>query len=787
MESAPRPVELDSDSPLVEASSESVSENTDAMAETKTDNIIYQDLVETLFATKGSFLAGVAAGMLAPIIAWLSTWQDVYLQLIILMTCMGAYRISVLLAYTRQPPVQRRKDAWRWELRYAIGAIGFMTAVGVTAAILFVDHHDEMLAYYGVILMTGCAGALASRNSGRPMIVFGQVIGACAPLAIVCLFYYSFWYWGLTLVLIIGMISVKSTTTFLHANLETALRNGYEAVKQRTLFSLALNSMTHGLCMGNADLSVTVVNRRVFDFFGIVAATTPIKLEALAHAIGKSAGLSEQESQIFIERWKRHIAMPHANIFTHKLGERFFEFHCERAEAGSFITVIEDVTIQKSALREIERMAHFDDLTNLPNRYQFQETLEGEMLQLGPPGFQSALLNIDLDRFKEVNDTLGHSIGDQLLSAVGARLAGCVPQPHIVARLGGDEFCVLLRAGSRLPDVDELAAKILSEMHRTFVVENHVINIGASIGIAAAPKDSETSGGLLSCSDLALYQSKAQGRGKAIWYSQEMQEAVTRKRAIDTELRQAFLANEVVVYYQPVVDSRTATIVSFEALLRWRHPTKGMIPPGEFIPIAEETGMIIELGAWALREACNDAKFWPSNVRVAVNIAPRQFQQKDLARMVAQTLRDTGLEPDRLELEITETTLMEADDVESKLREIEALGVRLSLDDFGTGYSSLGYLNRFPVKKVKIDRSFARQSIESPKTQAIVSAISALAHDLSIDLVAEGVETDAQLTFMASKNIFLIQGYLYSPPRPIEEFRPLLAHWRDAPRLVSAA
>lgn len=762
-------------------------EKSEASAEMKTDNEIYQDLVDTLFATQGSFLAGIAAGMLAPIIAWLSTWQDVYLGLILLMSGMAAYRISVFLGYTRRPPALRRKEAHRWELRYAIGAVGFMTAVGVTAAILFVDHHDEMLAYYGVILMTGCAGALASRNSGRPMIVFGQVIGACAPLAIVCLFYYSFWYWGLTLVLIIGMISVKSTTTFLHANLETALRNGYEAVKQRTLFSLALNSMTHGLCMGDSDLSITVVNRRVFDFFGIVAASTPIKLDALAHAIGKSVDLSPQENKNFVERWTRHVAMPHTNIFTHKLGERFFEFHCERAEAGSFITVIEDVTLQKRALREIERIAHFDDLTNLPNRYQFQESLEAEMIELRQRGLQTALLNIDLDRFKEVNDTLGHSIGDQLLSAVGARLAACVPPPHLVARLGGDEFCVLLRAGVPLLDVDKLATAILAEMHRTFVIENHVINIGASIGIAAAPKDSETSGGLLKCSDLALYRSKAEGRGKSIWYAQEMQDALTRKRAIDTELRHAFLANELMVYYQPVVDSRTATIVSLEALLRWRHPTRGMISPSEFIPVAEETGMIIELGAWALRQACMDAKSWPSNIRIAVNIAPRQFQQKHLAEMVATTLRESELDPDRLELEITETTLMDADDVESKLREIEALGVRLSLDDFGTGYSSLGYLNRFPVKKVKIDRSFARQAIESPKTQAIISAISALAKDLSIDLVAEGVETDAQLAFMASKNIFLIQGYLYTRPRPIEELKPLLDGWRDAPRLVSAA
>lgn len=748
---------------------------------------IHGDLVETLFGTAGSFFAGLIGGLIAPGLAWLVLGDPVYLYFVALIAVLGAFRLYVFLAHARTPVSLRRRNSKKWERLYAIGAVGFMTAVGASVAVLFYNHYNDFLGIYSIVIMMSGLSGLAGRNAGRPWIVLAQSLGLALPLAIAAMLHEERRYLGLALIVVLLIISIHSTTKFLHGNLESALRNGLDATRQRQKFSLALNSMTHGLCMGDADLSVTVVNRRVIDFFGIVAAMTPIKLEALAHAIGASVGLSTQESKIFIERWKRHVTMPHANIFTHKLGERFFEFHCERAEAGSFITVIEDVTIQKRALREIERMAHFDDLTNLPNRYQFQDTLDEEMVQRRERGLQAALLNIDLDRFKEVNDTLGHSIGDQLLSAVGARLAACVPQPHVVARLGGDEFCVLLRAGENLPDVDDLAAQILSEMHRTFVIEKHVINIGASIGMAAAPKDSETSGGLLKCSDLALYRSKAEGRGRAIWYSQEMQEALTRKRAIDTELRHAFLANELVVYYQPVVDSRTATIVSLEALLRWRHPMRGMIAPDEFIPVAEETGMIIELGAWALRQACIDAKSWPTNVRVAVNIAPRQFQQKDLAAMVATTLRESGLEPDRLELEITETTLMEADDVENKLREIETLGVRLSLDDFGTGYSSLGYLNRFPVKKVKIDRAFARQAIESPKTQAIVSAISALAQDLSIDLVAEGVETDAQLAFMASKNIFLIQGYLYTRPRPIEEIRPLLDSWRDAPRLVSAA
>lgn len=755
---------------------------------TSADAEIYADLVETLFDTTETLVAGIIAGLLAPMVAWLSTGDPIYLALASLMGAIAAYRIHVLLWHNRSPVADRRRDAEIWERRYAIGAVSFMALLGLSAAILFHQHHNEMIGYYGVIIMTGVTGNLASRNAARPNIVFWQVVGTCLPLALTVLFSFSVWYWGLSAFLILGALSVFKTTKFLHGHLESALRNGLDASRQRQKFSLALNSMTHGLCMGDANLSISVINRRVIDFFGIVAATTPIRLEALAHAIGRSVDMSPVETQVFTERWKRHAAMPHANVFLHKIGERYFDFHCERAEGGAFITVIDDVTAQQRALREIERIAHYDDLTGLPNRYQFQDTLSEDLVQLRQRGLQVALLTVDLDRFKEVNDTLGHTIGDLLLASVGARLNACAPAPNMLARLGGDEFCLLLRPTKELPDVDALANRILSEMHRPFVIEGNALNIGASVGVAIAPRDAETPIDLLKCSDLALYQAKGRARGTAVYYAPEMQEALRRRRELETELRKALSAGELVVFYQPIIDSRDATVVCMEALLRWRHPHRGMVSPGEFIPIAEETGLIVEIGAWILRQACADAMAWPEHIRVAVNLAPRQFQQSDLVDCIAATLRETGLPPDRLELEITETTLMmQTDDIEGKVRRICALGARLSLDDFGTGYSSLGYLDRFPVKKVKIDRAFANQAIDSPKTQAIIGAISLLARDLGIDLVAEGVETNAQLAFMASRNVFLIQGYLYSKPRPVEELAPRLASWADAPSLESAA
>jgi diguanylate cyclase (GGDEF)-like protein len=761
-----------------------VSSNPKSSAEAE----IYADLVETLFDTTHTLITGVLSGVLIPTIAWLATGNSAYLGLVALMTAVGLYRVEVLLAHQRAPIKVRRQEAAKWERRYAVGAIMFMGLLGFSAAILFNYHHQEMIGYYGVIIMTGVTGNLASRNAARPNIVFWQVMGTIMPLAVTLIINFSPWYWGISAFLFFGALSVFKTTKFLQGHLESALRNGLDAMRQRQKFSIALNSMTHGLCMGDATLTISVMNRRIVEFFGIVAAATPIGLESLARAIARSADMSGLETTMFTERWMRHASMAHANVFMHKIGDRYFDFHCERAEDGAFITVVEDVTTKQRALREIERIAHFDELTGLPNRYQFQDALGEDLSQLNAEGRTIALLNIDLDRFKEVNDTLGHVFGDQLLAHVGARLSACAPTPDLVARLGGDEFCIVMRGSPAAADVEAMANRILTEMSRPFQIEGHRITIGASLGVAIAPTDSNTPVGLLRASDLALYKAKTNARGCAVWYTPKMQEELLKKRELEDELREALVRNELSIFYQPIVDSRRGAVVAMEALLRWRNPQRGMVSPGLFIPIAEETGMIVEIGAWVLRQACRDATKWPAHIRVAVNLAPLQFQQADLVDTIAAALAESNLSPDRLELEITETALIShTEDVEAKLRSITQLGARLALDDFGTGYSSLSYLNRFPVNKVKIDQAFSRQAIDSPKTQAIIGAISALARELNLDLVAEGVETHAQLAFMASKNIFLIQGFLYSKPRPIEELMPLLEEWADAPRLVEAA
>ena len=743
-----------------------------------TDQEIHSDLVETLFGTPGAFVAGVFGGLIAPLLGWMSTGERIYLFLAALIGCIGLYRIYVLMAHARTPTVVRRRDAKRWERLYALGGIGFMTAVGCSVAIIFFQHKNSLLSSYSIVTMMSGIGALAGRNAGRPRIVLGQVIGLAAPFALVALLQHDFRYWGLALIMMLLIVAVNSTSKFLYGNLESALRNGHDASLQRQRFSLALNSMAHGLCMGDANASVTVVNRRVIELFGFVVVTTPIKLEALANAIGESARMSADEIVAFRDRWKANVALARASVFSQQIGERTFDFRCEPADAGAFVTVIEDVTEQRKAAREIEHMAHFDMLTSLPNRFQFQNRLEEDLARIDEQGGMLTVLNIDLDRFKEVNDTLGHSIGDQLLVNVATRLRECVDATDMVARFGGDEFCILSQSVQNRVDAERLARQIIETIQQPYAVEGHTISIGASIGLAVSPADAGIAEDLLKCADLAMYRSKLTGRGKAVWFTQGMQEELLKKRRIEAELRHALEAGELVVFYQPIVDARSGEVTCCEALLRWRHPEQGLISPAEFIPIAEETGLIVKLGAWVLRQACADALTWPSHIRVAVNLSPRQFQQKDLVDMIEATLEHCGLDPDRLELEITESTLMaDTDDIEERIAKIASLGLRLSLDDFGTGYSSLGYLDRFPVKKVKIDHSFANQMVHSAKMRAIIGAVALLARELEIDMVVEGVETHSQLAFLATKNIYLIQGHLFSRPKPLEEILPRLMSW----------
>jgi diguanylate cyclase (GGDEF)-like protein len=425
--------------------------------------------------------------------------------------------------------------------------------------------------------------------------------------------------------------------------------------------------------------------------------------------------------------------------------------------------------------RRIAQLAFNDSLTGLPNRAFFHQHLELELQQglNGQGGL--ALLSLDLDNFKSVNDTLGHPTGDLLLREVAARLRSVVSDA-LVARLGGDEFSIILsrrRAGER---PEQVAQRIIASLSQPLVLGGQELTVGASVGIAIAPADGGDAATLLKNADLALYRAKEQGRGCYRFFESEMNARALARHLLEADLRRALASGAFELHYQPLFDLSANGIVSFEALLRWHHPTRGLVMPDDFIPVAEETGLIVPIGEWVIQEACRRAASWPAGIRVAVNVSPVQFLKPGLSNVVLQALGASGLEPNRLEIEITESIFLESSDtILTMLHSLRSLGIRIALDDFGTGYSSLSYLQSFPFDKIKIDRSFIQQLLSRPGAAAIVHAITELAAALGMETTAEGVEDNAQLDALRVHGCTSVQGYLFSRPVDADGVIALLA------------
>lgn len=424
---------------------------------------------------------------------------------------------------------------------------------------------------------------------------------------------------------------------------------------------------------------------------------------------------------------------------------------------------------------------YHDPLTGLPNRILFNDRLALALVQAQPNQDMLAVLFLDLDRFKIVNDMLGHAVGDRVLKEVAGRIKECLQKSDTIARLGGDEFTILLPRISHEEDAAKVAQKIIQAFQLPWMLGNQEFHITVSVGIALYPNDGDDAESLLKHADTAMCRAKDQGRNNYQLYTPAMNAKIMERLTMENSLRYALKRNEFTVFYQPQVNTASGQITGMEALVRWLHPDRGLVGPVEFIPLAEDTGLIIPIGEWVLHTACAQNKAWQESglqpVRVTVNISACQFQQQNLVNTVAQALKQTGLDPQWLELEITESALMQDLDFTIKvLQDLRDMGVRISVDDFGTGYSSLNYLKRFPIHTLKIDRSFVRDITDNPEDAAIVSAIIVLAHNLNLNLIAEGVETPDQLAFLKHCRCCEMQGYLFSKPLPAGEFEKLLRH-----------
>ncbi|XOK62623.1 putative bifunctional diguanylate cyclase/phosphodiesterase [Paenibacillus elgii] len=441
--------------------------------------------------------------------------------------------------------------------------------------------------------------------------------------------------------------------------------------------------------------------------------------------------------------------------------------------------VLTDMRNREFTVRQLTHLAYHDRLTGLPNRQKFQQTVGMSIRKAKLSGRKLSVMFIDLDRFKNVNDTFGHAFGDLLLTEAAERLKSGLQAGDGVSRQGGDEFTVLIKDTLQPQDAEKVAQKIIHLLSQPFAIDGHELRVGCSIGIAMYPQDGEDPITLMKNADTAMYRAKELGKNGYQFYKAEMNDTVIQKLVMEEWLNKALEQEEFVLYYQPQVDIFTTRMNGMEALIRWNHPRLGFISPGEFIPLAEETGLIIPIGRWVLRTACKQNKAWQlagfPPLKMAVNISPIQFHQHDFVQVVLDALQESGLEPRYLELEITEGIAMyHVDQVIQKLQTLRELGVHISMDDFGTGYSSLNYLKKFPIDKLKIAQQFVRDITVDPDDAAIVQAIMAMALSLKLNVIAEGVETEEQLSFLLDIKCREIQGYIYSKPVPAHEFTDLM-------------
>lgn len=530
----------------------------------------------------------------------------------------------------------------------------------------------------------------------------------------------------------------------------------------------ALTHMSQGLCLYDSLARLQVVNRRFCEIFNIMPellrpGTSFEDVLRLSVAAGNHG--NQSLADLLAER-ESFLACQSGNYFQHLSDGRIVSIGHRSTSDGGWLITCEDVTEKQRAQSQIAFMARHDVLTKLPNRSLFAERIEQAIGQAGR-GSGFAVLCLDLDNFKQVNDTLGHPVGDALLCAVADRLSACVREIDTVARLGGDEFAIIQASIQNAGDTERLARRIVEQVGEPYDLNGHPVVVGCSVGISVAPADGATGEKLLKNADVALYRAKADGRATWRFFEPAMDASLQQRRALELDLREAMDKEDFALFYQPLYDLRGDRLSGFEALLRWAHPQRGMVPPDQFIPIAEETGLINPIGQWVLNRACEQAAMWPDEIKLAVNVSAVQFRNPHLIEIIANALADSKLSPHRLELEITESVLlMNSAETIATLHKLKAHGVRIALDDFGTGYSSLSYLRGFPFDKLKIDQSFVRDATAMTGSKLIVRAIIGLGKSLGMTTTAEGVETMEQLNQMRAEGCDEVQGFLISRPVP---------------------
>ncbi|RDV02284.1 putative bifunctional diguanylate cyclase/phosphodiesterase [Undibacter mobilis] len=753
-------------------------------ADAELPNEVRAALVESLFAPIASLAIGaINCSIIGMLVAWNLNNQQIMLTSAAILA-VGALRVVSALYYRRSKKLAVRHVRF-WEAAYEYGAWGFSALLGLLCWLTLTQTDNSALQMAVVTTATGYAAAIAGRNAGRPFIAGGQFTLVMLPIVVGLLIYPDWTHKVLGfvgLLFIYGMMDITLGIrdvifqALIMTRKEAALAARFE--EQANRFDAALNNMSHGLCMLDARDRLQVWNERFLELLHLQNASVRVGMrisQIVRHSL-RARNHNSDSVKLVVHDLVNGLRQDNFDQFQVSLdGSRTLAISRRMMPDGGSVVIFEDVTERNNAQEKIARLARFDELTGLANRTQFRERIGDMLAAVKDRANHLAIHLIDLDRFKTVNDTLGHPIGDLLLKEVAARLTALVRPGDMITRFGGDEFVILQTNTPRQRAAHALASRIAKALKEPFHIAGHRIDVGASIGIAMAPHDGVDADELIKKADMALYAAKSNGGGNHRFFAIEMEDAAQERRSLELDLREAIALDQFQLHYQPLVDLHTGRVTTCEALLRWTHPVRGNIPPAVFIPVAEETGLIIALGEWALNRACADASSWPREVRVAVNLSPVQFRDEGLGLQVVAALAKSGLSAQRLELEVTERLLLEDNDnTLDTMHQLHALGVSLSLDDFGTGYSSLNYLRKFPFQKIKIDRSFITDLGDGRDARAIIGAVASLGAGLDKTVVAEGIETEEQMNLVRSQGCHEGQGYLFGKPMPADDIRSRL-------------
>jgi diguanylate cyclase (GGDEF)-like protein len=732
-------------------------------------------LIDSLFETPRPVHVGIVMLALAASMTALKTGQDLIWGCVALLILAGLVRIFDWRRYQARKSTLTADEATQWQMRYQVGAMLQASAIGIWGFVTFALSGDAVAHMIALSVITGVVAGGAGRAYGRQWIFQLQAVLAFCPVVVGLAWRGTPYYLAMSVVTAIFLVVVLQHAANLHRIFLRALLAREREAALAGQFDTALNNMPHGLCMFANDGCLAVMNHRFGEMMNLPADLAHLRPGAsdILSACVDAGSISAPNANMILAEIENPQAKGIITTDPDMARGRSLSWAFQPMVDGGAVVLLEDVTERRNAEARITHLARYDELTGLPNRVNFRDEIE-HLLAAPHGAYQmSALLFIDLDQFKQVNDTLGHPCGDQLLCAVADRLRAMLRPEDFVARFGGDEF-VVFQQNIRSPDeAAALARRIVDHLSERYKIDNHLVEIGASIGIAMTSGVSADT--LLKNADMALYRAKADGRGTFCFFRDEMAQVVEARRILELDLRKALANEEFELFYQPLVNLKSGKISTCEALLRWNHPLRGTVSPIDIIPVAEDMGLIVDLGRWILRKACQECKQWPDAVSVAVNFSPQQFHQRDLLSEVRYALDVSGLPAHRLEIEITESALLRNTQMTNELlAQLRELGVRISLDDFGTGYSSLSYLHNFPLQKVKIDRSFL-EGIDTDRPLRLLRGVARLSADLGMSVVVEGIETNEQLELInADGTVSEAQGYLFSRPVPAPRILQLL-------------